>query len=188
MGMDVVGRNPENKTGEYFRNNIWWWSPLWEYCLEVAPEICNQVENGFSNDGDGLDHQDSVELSKRLFATLTDGSAKKHIDKRKKYIKSLPDLPCVHCKATGTRTWYHNEATGQDRSAYSYPLFSQDENELPKYTDKEIEQGETEFTQVCNGCGGKGTTKPYAASYGINLTNIRNFAKFLKSSGGFQIF
>ena len=28
MGMDVYGRKPKNKTGEYFRANIWSWKTM----------------------------------------------------------------------------------------------------------------------------------------------------------------
>ncbi|QOR55575.1 MAG: hypothetical protein UMS36scaffold28_65 [Phage 59_13] len=29
MGMDVYGVKPKSKQGEYFRNNVWSWRPLW---------------------------------------------------------------------------------------------------------------------------------------------------------------
>ena len=54
MGMDVYGREPENEKGEYFRNNVWWWHPLWMYVEETFPEIAKLVPNAHSNDGDGL--------------------------------------------------------------------------------------------------------------------------------------
>ena len=52
MGFDLYG-NSKNKKGEYFRNNVWWWRPLWAFCYENY-EIARKVENGHSNDGDGL--------------------------------------------------------------------------------------------------------------------------------------
>ena len=38
MGMDVYGIAPTSERGEYFRNNVWWWRPLWDYCCEVDSE------------------------------------------------------------------------------------------------------------------------------------------------------
>ena len=29
----------ESNPGVYFRNNVWWWRPLWNYCLAVAEDI-----------------------------------------------------------------------------------------------------------------------------------------------------
>ena len=35
MGMDVYGIAPEKEWGEYFRSNVWWWRPLWDYTAEI---------------------------------------------------------------------------------------------------------------------------------------------------------
>jgi hypothetical protein len=40
MGMDVYGKDAVSEKGEYFRNNVWYWRPLWNYCIEVAPDLC----------------------------------------------------------------------------------------------------------------------------------------------------
>jgi hypothetical protein len=66
MGMDVYGTEPKNEKGAYFRNNVWWWRPLWEYCEFVAPELTCTVENGYSNDVDGLDGEDAKDIAKAL--------------------------------------------------------------------------------------------------------------------------
>ena len=48
MGFDLSGLNPKNETGEYFRNNVWWWRPLAQYVLDetkVIPEdwlVCSK--------------------------------------------------------------------------------------------------------------------------------------------------
>ena len=55
MGMDVYGKNQESEKGSYFRNNVWWWRPLWNYCEELHGDITRKVDSGYSNDGDGLD-------------------------------------------------------------------------------------------------------------------------------------
>ncbi len=86
MGMDLIGANPTTKKGEYFRNNVWWWHPLWDYCSFIAPEICNKVTHAHSNDGDGLDKNDSKKLAKLLNESLKDGTANKYISERNKRI------------------------------------------------------------------------------------------------------
>ncbi len=65
MGMDVIGRNPKNKTGEYFRANVWSWRPIHYLCwfsslshhLETGEKslITPKTMDGMShNQGDGL--------------------------------------------------------------------------------------------------------------------------------------
>lgn len=39
----------------------------------------------------------------------------------------------------------------------------------------------------CNGCGGKGSTKPWLANYYLNTDDFTEFAAFLQDSGGFEI-
>jgi hypothetical protein len=78
MGMDVYGNDPLNADGEYFRNNVWWWGPLWEYCHDVAPELASKVTYGFSNDGDGLDGEDSIALAAALVEALASGHTLKY--------------------------------------------------------------------------------------------------------------
>jgi hypothetical protein len=189
MGMDVMGKNPTDEKGEYFRNNIWWWHPLWDYCSAIAPEICDQVENAHSNDGDGLDALDSEELSKRLYASLKDGTAKQYIKERTEFINTLPKRLCVHCRSTGTRQWL-TKANGDQRSAWEYDymsdIFGQGQT-LPEYTPVTPENGETITETMCNGCNGEGKQEPHMASYAINQQNIREFARFLKTCGGFAI-
>ena len=57
MGMDVSGKNPVSKTGSYFRNNCWWWRPLWRYCCVGGKDLIDkepEIGGGY-NDGCGLD-------------------------------------------------------------------------------------------------------------------------------------
>ena len=42
MGMDVYGKNQTSEKGSYFRNNVWWWRPLWNYCEELHGDITHK--------------------------------------------------------------------------------------------------------------------------------------------------
>ena len=64
MGMDVYGRNPSNKTGEYFRANIFNWPKYVAVVNKVWPEL--NTQSWMTNDGDGLDAKDTVALATRL--------------------------------------------------------------------------------------------------------------------------
>ena len=64
MGFDVFGIRPENEQGIYFRNSIWWWPRLWDYCCFITPELLKEDhESGHVNDGyiiDGIKHKSLV--------------------------------------------------------------------------------------------------------------------------------
>ena len=77
MGMDVYGLNPttkapprpehddfdsedwkayfdgQNEAGQYFRNNVWFWRPLWDYVSTACSDYITEedLENGHSNSG-----------------------------------------------------------------------------------------------------------------------------------------
>ncbi len=63
MGMDVSGRKPKNKDGEYFRANIWSWRPIHERCEEVNSLYNLGLDmNGWSfNDGNGFTTQEECD-------------------------------------------------------------------------------------------------------------------------------
>jgi len=90
MGMDVYGRKPKNKKGEYFRNNVWWWHPLWHYCETVHHDIAQKVEDGHSNSGHGLDASDAYKLGIKLRQDYTSGLA---LEYEKRYMMDLDQLP-----------------------------------------------------------------------------------------------
>lgn len=156
MGMDVFGRKPTAEVGKYFRNNVWWWRPLAELCLKLAPDICAACERWQSNDGDGLDADGALALAQILDARLEDGTVARLLAERDALLAGLPDEPCSLCEGRGVRS---------DALA--------------------IEHGWDK--KPCNACGGKGTQRPWATYYPQNEENVREFAAFLKASGGFNI-
>ena len=44
MGMDVIGRKPKNKTGEYFRANVWSYRPIHFLCMKAS--LSHKLETG----------------------------------------------------------------------------------------------------------------------------------------------
>jgi len=98
MGFDVRGRKPTAPEGKYFHNNIWWWPPLWAYCLEVAPDIAGKVTYAFSNDGDGLDEADALALAARLREELESGRTAEF---ERQYMSLKTSELCPVCAGTG---------------------------------------------------------------------------------------
>lgn len=170
MGMDVYGKNPSSEKGTYFRNNIWCWRPLWDYCVEVAPELCSDL-SGHTNDGDGLDEDGANMLAHILSDELWTGNTLAYQQKHADYVASLPRQDCTNCGATGIRT----DSVGVN--------MGQPDREL----DIEIQILTGRTHGWCNGCNGVGTQEHWEGSYPFSIENVANFADFLSYSGGFSI-
>jgi hypothetical protein len=170
MGVDVIGKNAVNETGEYFRNNFWCWRPLWDYCVSLSPKTCADVE-GHSNDGDGLDAQDSQDLAAVLFNEIASGRTAEYEVSYNLTIANLPRHECDYCNGTGTRS----DAVGVDMGMPNKEL------------DIEIQIITGRTHGWCNACRGEGVIDDMLASYSFSIENVRNFAAFLESCGGFSI-
>ena len=105
MGMDVYGKKATNETGKYFRNNCWWWRPLWNYCYEVsAGLISKEVANGgHCNDGHGLDGKKSLALAHILRDEIASGRCAAYAETYQKALDAMPDEQCDICGGTGYR-------------------------------------------------------------------------------------
>ena len=70
----------EANPGIYFRNNCWWWRPLWDFCAFHCPDIINKEthKSGHYNDGAGLNDKDAINLGIKLLTLIADGTAGKH--------------------------------------------------------------------------------------------------------------
>jgi hypothetical protein len=171
MGMDVYGKNAKNEKGEYFRNNVWWWHPLWDYCLNVHGDIAGTVEYGHSNDGDGLDADEAYALGMRLMKDIEDGFTAEYETQYRERLASLPRTDCQWCEGTGIRT----DLIGV-------------ENGMPT---KELDEDDAILLGRshgwCNGCRGEGKNDAWEANYPFSVENVREFAEFLLNSGGFEI-
>jgi hypothetical protein len=95
MGMDVFGNAPRSDRGAYFRNNVWWWHPLWQYCETVATDIIPDGNPGHSNSGWGLNEAGANALAERLELALRSG----HTHRRRRHRYSLPSTDRVVCAA-----------------------------------------------------------------------------------------
>ncbi|TRO24305.1 hypothetical protein EQ826_17545 [Ectopseudomonas mendocina] len=145
MGMDVLGQAPVSERGEYFRNNVWWWHPLWEYCEHLAPDLIPQSNLGHFNDGWGLDSQASRILADRLASALAAGEVEQYAQDYAGFLAALPDEPCTICSGTGKRaepphrgpgTWPCNscESTGRrPHFATHYPFSAENVREFEAF-------------------------------------------------------
>ncbi len=172
MGMDITGNNPTTKKGEYFRNNVWWWRPLADFCINrYADEVGFDGEGWHYNDGNGLNAEQAEQLARLIRADLDDGSVALY---EKKYNEMRADLPrqvCSICDGAGIRT----DEVGVD--------MGQPTKELKP--EVQILTGRTHGW--CNGCDGVGSTEHWLAGYPFEVSNVQEFCDFLEGCGGFSI-
>ena len=170
MGMDVIGKNPASETGEYFRNNVWAWRPLWNYCSEVAPDLLASI-NGHYNDGEGLNSRSARDLAERLDTEVTSGRTAVYEQAYNDRLATLPRHDCEWCGGTGIR----DDKVGV-------------ENGFPtRELSVEVAAIVGRTTGWCNGCHGEGLCDHPDTSYGFWTDNVVQFAAFLRDCGGFEI-
>ena len=93
----------DSNPGVYFRNNCWWWRPLWDYCKFISDhyelDLIDEklYESGSYNDGAGLDAKGAVKLAFHLTLSIETDVCKQYGDERQEWLDSLEDEPCHRC-------------------------------------------------------------------------------------------
>ena len=66
--------------GIYFRNNVWWWRPLWSYVCEQFPDILGErhEEAGSYNDGHAISASKAIKIGIGLTAKLESGEVEEY--------------------------------------------------------------------------------------------------------------
>lgn len=163
MGMDVFGREPSSERGEYFRSNVWWWHPLAAFVQEVCPRESEGCEYWHSNDGDGLDREQTAALVRALDAALEAGKVDAHAEQLKSAAAVIDREICRLCDGSGLRRDEIGRRHGFDR--------------------RDPDSGEG----GCNGCQGVGTTMPPGSDVCFTREHVEEFLAFLRDCGGFDI-
>jgi len=81
----------EENCGTYFRNNVWWWRPLWNFVSSVCEDILTEkdIESGSYNDGHKISKTKAGKMAKRLHGLIEDNTAKKYEALYKEELDSL---------------------------------------------------------------------------------------------------
>ena len=91
MGFDVHGISPKSDVGSYFRNNVWWWRPLWHYISQSCEDILSEDElnSGSYNDGCKISKIKATKIAERLAELIASGDVKKFETEYNKNIAKL---------------------------------------------------------------------------------------------------
>ena len=105
MGMDLSGFNHKSEKGDYFRNNCWWWRPLWNFVCDECSDVITEddASGGHYNDGHLIDETKCEVIVERLTEMLESGYVKTYQDIRQKQLDKLPMEKCETCDGSGVR-------------------------------------------------------------------------------------
>ena len=78
MGFDLTAQDPQTEEGSLFRNNIWYWRPLWEFVYMYCQEEIERdlYESGHMNDGALVPSETAIKIGTKLQALILDGTVK----------------------------------------------------------------------------------------------------------------
>ena len=152
----------DENPGIYFRNNVWWWRPLWAYVCSVCYDVMTEdnLTAGDFNDGKIIPEETVQRMVEKLIVEI---ALENHIKYEKKHTKDLKELPlkvCKYCKGTGVRKWEDEE--------------------------QNCNVCNTEHTKAKGIPAGK--EQDWACSYPFSARNVEQFTEFLEQSGGIQIY
>jgi len=88
---EELGTYEEANPGVYFRNNCWWWRPLWNYCYHVGDIVISHevYESGHSNSGAGLNDEDAKLLGALLLTEIASGRTEEYKEEYQKRLDRL---------------------------------------------------------------------------------------------------
>ena len=127
--------------GVYFRNNVWWWRPLWQFVCDRFPDIItdDDAEHGCYNDGHEITADKAMKIGVELTAMLEDGRVQEHHDRYKAELEALPQVDCFVCDNNNRGHKKKKECKGcnqtglRDDWAASYPFHVDNVQEFAKF-------------------------------------------------------
>ena len=152
--------------GEYFRANVWWWRPIWNFTCNVCENILTNkdMDRGQSNDFHKISKTKAKRIAIKLRKAIENGTAQKYEDdykKRSKIAKELND------EIKSAMKLVEDEAKRVTKNQNLAPC------DYPKeYKDK--------WDELYN-------KKAWDDSYPFEVEFLRDFADFCELSGGFEI-
>lgn len=159
MGFDLNGLKPNAEIGIYFRNNCWWWRPLASYVLATCSDLFLEGETEYWQSNDG--QMVSAETARKIAERLNNLTES---GRTKRYA----DQYKLEQEATPKLVCQYCNGTGDRKDL-----------EPPEWKAK---------CNGCNACHGTGKVTPSSAEYPFSKENVKEFAEFCESSGGFEIY
>ncbi len=162
---DIKSEYEEHNVGYYFRNNVWWWRPLWSFVCASCNDFLSDkdMEGGSYNDGRKIAKYKAIKIGKRLSELLADGT----VDATEKDYTVRAAEANIHNAGVQKEL---DKITKECKKKHGDNLVPRDYPEPYK----------TQWNDAY-------AKKSWSSDYPFNKENISNFAKFCLNSGGFEI-
>ena len=129
--------------GYYFRNNVWWWRPLWMYVADVCSDVLSEeeVEAGHSNSGYLYTEEQAEKIAQLLQRELILGNTLEYQKEYQDELDNLEQVDCNLCNTTGVRNddYVQGQCNGcagtgkTDSFAKSYPFDAENVQEFQRF-------------------------------------------------------
>tara|TARA_R100000700_G_C3163799_1_gene139279 strand:+ start:514 stop:1143 length:630 start_codon:yes stop_codon:yes gene_type:complete len=152
--------------GNYFRNNVWWWRPLWDFVCHHCHEVLTQedMNAGCYNDNHLISKAKSIKIAKILKEAIETEETKIFCEEHEKRMQIAKK---------------HNaqiEIEQEDLRQIAIDITGDSEIYPAKYPKKLRKK----FDELVD-------SKDWASSYPFSIDNVKGFIKFAEQSGGFTI-
>jgi len=158
----------ENK-GVYFRNNWWYWRPMWDFVNEKCNDLIDEelYDKGHGNDGE-VDQELAIDISKRILSKEVLDEAKR---KQEEYDKDAKPKQKFNELLSKAGHLYFDEII---KPMYPDKIVPADLEKLDKdaYKKWEALMFDLQYRET---------------SYPFSWENVKEFGEFCAQSGGFEI-
>jgi hypothetical protein len=163
---NLMTKYEDANPGAYFRNNVWWWRPLWSFVCEHCEDILNQ------EDMNGGCYNDSYVISKRKAEAIA---------------VKLEDV----IETEETKLWIQEHMDSLEQAKRNNKQVDAELEELKKIV--VLETGNPDIYPAIYPDNYKKKydeiydKRDWASSYPFHKDNVIAFINFAKQSGGFSI-
>jgi len=107
----AITKYKKETPGFYFRNNVWWWRPLWDYVYSIASDVLTEedYEYGQHNDYWLINKEKCIKLARIISEAISEGHPKEFEKKYTKMLEATPNEDCDLCNASGIRNDTHTD-------------------------------------------------------------------------------
>ncbi len=162
---ELKDKYQEENPGHYFRNNVWWWRPLWEFvchhCFDyLTPK---DMAKGHINDGHIISKTKATKIGKRLLKLIENKTVDRDVNEHTLIMEKAKANNDILDKQKENLKNRVTKILGKEVPPMDYP-----------------EKYKEEWNRLQD-------QRQWDEHYPFNKDNVRNFAEFCLQSGGFQI-
>jgi hypothetical protein len=168
---DAVDKYRQENKGVYFRNNWWFWRPMWDFVNEKCNDLIDQelYDKGHGNDGD-VDQELAIDISKRILTKEVLDEAKRKQEEYDKDAKPKQEFNELLSKAGKL---YFDEIIK--------PMYPDKKNLVPADLETLDKDAYKKWEALIFDLQYRETSYPFS------WENVKEFGEFCAQSGGFEI-